>query len=221
MTKFGEAYIGSKEQRLFDVSGAIAIGAVSWPAVAAAALALKWETGSTAFLKQQRIGKNGEPFKILKIRTLVEQDLSGIQELGGSDHPLAGRIGRIVRKLGIDEFPQIVNVLRSDLHLVGVRTQIEITREQRRDADPYLYEDWDYWARQNPGALSPGAVLAHMHNGAYSENSDLIRDVMKLEIGHCETASLGRDMDFLISCPIKLIGAALRSGLRRSETSAD
>lgn len=206
VTKIGEAYIGSPEQTAFDIVAATSLGIASSPFLGAAAIALGIEQRDfRVFFRQGRIGKNGERFDIFKLRTIPGQDHSGQLEVGGSEHPRASLLGKIVRKAGIDELPQSINVLRRDIHFVGVRTQVPITMEQRHDADPVLFDEWSEWAKLNPGFIGPGQELAHLHPGAYTESSALISDVMRLDVIGCENASLSNDIACLARTPTSMV----------------
>jgi lipopolysaccharide/colanic/teichoic acid biosynthesis glycosyltransferase len=125
-------------KRALDVAasaGALALGA---PVLALAAAAIKLEDGGPVFFRQERIGKDGEAFHILKLRTMVV----GAEKLGAGyaidegDNRIT-RIGALLRRTSLDEVPELVNVLRGDMSLVGprptLRYQVEqYTEHQRR-----------------------------------------------------------------------------------------
>lgn len=110
-------------QRLFAVLGLL----VSSPVLAAAALAIRMKDGSPVLFKQMRVGRERVPFKILKLRTMVND----ADQLLAND-PHADRItttGRFLRKSSIDELPQLWNVARGDMALVGPRAMLpEVAR---------------------------------------------------------------------------------------------
>jgi lipopolysaccharide/colanic/teichoic acid biosynthesis glycosyltransferase len=125
-------------KRALDVAasaGALALGA---PVLALAAAAIKLEDGGPVFFRQERIGKDGEPFQILKLRTMVV----GAEKLGAGYAIDEGdsritRIGALLRRTSLDELPELLNVLRGDMSLVGprptLRYQVEqYTEHQRR-----------------------------------------------------------------------------------------
>ncbi len=121
MPKTGEAYIRSSEQRTLDIVGSSLLGLTSLPFLGAAALALRKDTkGSSVFFKQLRLGLDEEQFEVIKLRTLKSQTHTGVNEIGGPDHPDASKTGKVIRKLGIDELPQTINVLRGNIHLFGI-----------------------------------------------------------------------------------------------------
>ena len=94
------------------------------PLLAALALLVKLETRGPVFYRGVRTGWLGKPFRIFKFRTMVEN----AEKLGGSstpeDDPRVTRVGRLLRKYKLDEFPQLFNVIRGEMSLVGPRPQV-------------------------------------------------------------------------------------------------
>jgi lipopolysaccharide/colanic/teichoic acid biosynthesis glycosyltransferase len=92
------------------------------PIVAACALALVVEGGGPVFFRQRRIGQNGRPFVLLKLRSM-RQVSSGSKVTAQSD-PRITVVGRVLRKYKIDELPQLWNILRGDMSFVGPRPEV-------------------------------------------------------------------------------------------------
>jgi lipopolysaccharide/colanic/teichoic acid biosynthesis glycosyltransferase len=123
--------------RALDVAAAGVGLAVASPVLAAAALAIKLEGGPVLY-RQRRVGLNGEEFELLKLRTMevgAEQKGAGFAVEEGD--PRITGVGRVLRRLSIDEVPQLWNVVRGDMSLVGPRPtlayQVErYTSRQRR-----------------------------------------------------------------------------------------
>jgi lipopolysaccharide/colanic/teichoic acid biosynthesis glycosyltransferase len=124
--------------RAADISLAGLGLALTSPVLAAAALAIKVEDGGPVLYRQTRVGKDGAEFELLKLRTMVvgaESQGSGFAvDLGD---PRITRVGRLLRRLSIDELPQLWNVLRGDMSVIGPRPtlgyQVErYTPQQRR-----------------------------------------------------------------------------------------
>ncbi len=112
-------------KRAIDVTGA-ALGLVLlWPVFAACALAVRWESGRAGVLfRQERIGKDGRPFQILKFRSLTPSSERESQERWNiRDDNRVGPVGRVLRGTSLDELPQLINVLRGDMSLVGPRPE--------------------------------------------------------------------------------------------------
>lgn len=128
-------YHGTKrmEKRLFDITFAGAVLILGLPVLATIALAIKLTSKGPVFYRQERIGLGGEPFEILKFRTMVDgadQMLDELHPLNESDtgvlfkirnDPRVTPVGRFLRKFSLDEIPQFVNVLKRDMSVVGPR----------------------------------------------------------------------------------------------------
>ena len=106
----------SSLKRMFDVAGACAGLVVFAPVMAAVAIAVLIDDGRPLFFRQQRIGYRRRPFSILKIRTMRDGRTT--------------RVGRVLRATGLDEVPQLVNVLSGEMSAVGPRplTESDVAR---------------------------------------------------------------------------------------------
>jgi lipopolysaccharide/colanic/teichoic acid biosynthesis glycosyltransferase len=108
------------------------------PVLLLAALAIRIEGGGAVIYRQRRIGKHGAEFELLKLRTMVAgSDPVGVGTVVTRDDPRVTRVGRFLRRLSIDELPNLVNVLRGEMAIVGPRPTIEAqvrdyTARQRR-----------------------------------------------------------------------------------------
>jgi lipopolysaccharide/colanic/teichoic acid biosynthesis glycosyltransferase len=117
--------------RALDVAIAGAGLVVASPFLAAAALATKLGDGGPALYRQTRVGRNGEDFEMLKLRTMVE----GAERMGAGPAVDAGdsritRVGSFLRRTSMDELPQLWNVLRGDMSIVGPRPTFRYQVEQ-------------------------------------------------------------------------------------------
>jgi lipopolysaccharide/colanic/teichoic acid biosynthesis glycosyltransferase len=142
---------------------AIAGGALlaASPLLALAALAVKLEDGGPALYRQTRVGQNGVDFELLKLRTMVV----GAETLGAGlavdrGDPRITRTGRLLRKLSLDELPQLWNVVRGEMSVIGprptLRYQVEHYDERQRhrlDVKPGITG----WAQVNGRAALPWA----------------------------------------------------------------
>ena len=128
-------------KRLFDVViSCLALLVLAIP-VLALAIAIKIDDPGPAFFKQKRLGKNGKVFDMLKLRSMIigaESKGSGVYS--GKGDPRVTRVGRFLRATSLDELPQIWNMLRGDMSLIGPRPPLtyhpwpleQYTAEQRR-----------------------------------------------------------------------------------------
>ena len=111
-------------KRLVDIAVAGLCLLLSAPLLAAAALAVRLEGGPGIIFRQERVGVAGQPFTILKLRSMKPSSTTeSAQRWSIRDDARVGRVGRMLRKLSIDELPQLWNVLRGDMSLVGPRPE--------------------------------------------------------------------------------------------------
>jgi lipopolysaccharide/colanic/teichoic acid biosynthesis glycosyltransferase len=124
--------------RVLDVVLAAALLLVAAPLLALAALAIRLESRGPVFYRQLRVGRDGEPFELWKLRTMVP----GAESMGAGIYVLDGdaritRVGRMLRRFSLDELPNLVNVLRGEMAIVGPRPTVQeqvdrYTDRQRR-----------------------------------------------------------------------------------------
>ena len=120
--------------RIRDVVGAALGLVVASPALALAAAGIKLDDRGPILYRQRRVGRNGEEFELLKLRTMVvgaEQQGAGWAVDAGD--PRITRVGRVLRRLSIDELPQLWNVVRGEMSLVGPRPTLRYQVEQYTD----------------------------------------------------------------------------------------
>jgi lipopolysaccharide/colanic/teichoic acid biosynthesis glycosyltransferase len=110
-------------KRLFDLFVSIAGLTVLAPLLLAIAVLVRLECAGPVLFRQARIGRHGVPFEILKFRTMYESTAIGPQ-LTVSGDPRITRIGRLLRATKLDELPQLVNVVRGQMSLVGPRPEV-------------------------------------------------------------------------------------------------
>lgn len=108
------------------------------PVLLIAAVAIRLEGRGPVTYRQRRVGKGGQVFELLKLRTMVEgSDPVGVGTVVTRDDPRVTRVGRLLRRFSLDEVPNLVNVLRGEMSIVGPRPTIEAqvddyTPHQRR-----------------------------------------------------------------------------------------
>jgi sugar transferase (PEP-CTERM system associated) len=116
--------LGSK--RLFDVAGALVVLALTWPLMVLTAVAIRIESraGEPILYRQERVGERGEPFQLIKFRSMrTDAELDGVARWASSNDDRVTRVGRLIRKARLDELPQLVNVLRGEMSLIGPRPE--------------------------------------------------------------------------------------------------
>jgi lipopolysaccharide/colanic/teichoic acid biosynthesis glycosyltransferase len=145
--------------RAFDVLIASLLLVVTSPLLLAALIAIRLESKGSPIYKQLRIGKDGEPFELLKLRTMV----TGAEHIGAGlaineGDPRITRVGAILRRFSLDELPNLFNVLRGELAIVGPRPTIpaqvdQYTERQRRRLE--VKPGISGWAQVNGRAALP------------------------------------------------------------------
>jgi lipopolysaccharide/colanic/teichoic acid biosynthesis glycosyltransferase len=127
--------------RALDVAGASVALTLASPVLAVAALAIKLEDRGPVLYRQRRVGKDGSEFELVKLRTMVpgaEKHGAGFAVNRGD--PRITRMGRLLRRLSLDELPQLWNVVRGEMSLIGPRPTLQYqvdqyTPRQRRRLD--------------------------------------------------------------------------------------
>jgi lipopolysaccharide/colanic/teichoic acid biosynthesis glycosyltransferase len=124
--------------RFFDILAASLLLVIGSPVLLAAVVAIRLESRGPAFYRQRRVGRDGAPFELWKLRTMVP----GAEAMGAGIYVLEGdpritRVGSMLRRFSIDELPNLFNVLKGDLAIVGPRPTIQeqvdrYTDRQRR-----------------------------------------------------------------------------------------
>jgi len=145
--------------RPLDRALALAALVIAAPVVALAALAIRLEGGGPAMYRQRRVGRGGERFELFKLRTMV----SGAEWIGAgiavdAGDPRITRVGALLRRLSLDELPNLLNVVRGEMALVGPRPTIQAqvdryTERQRRRLE--VRPGITGWAQINGRATLP------------------------------------------------------------------
>jgi lipopolysaccharide/colanic/teichoic acid biosynthesis glycosyltransferase len=124
--------------RIFDIAAALLALALLSPILLVAAIAIKLGSHGPVVYRQRRVGLGGEEFEMLKLRTMVEgSDPIGVGTVVTRDDPRVTAPGRVLRRASLDEIPNLVNVLRGEMAIVGPRPTIpaqvaDYTPRQRR-----------------------------------------------------------------------------------------
>ena len=187
---------GDALNRALDVAGAALGLAVASPALAAAAIAIKLEDRGPVLYRQERIGKDGTPFELVKLRTMVvgaEGQGAGFAVDEGDSR--ITRAGRILRRLSVDELPQLWNVLRGDMSLIGPRPTLAYQVEQ-------------YSPRQRRRLeVKPGLTgWAQIHGRAALPWDERI----ELDVWYVEHRSPLLDLRILLRTPLALFGGTYK-----------
>lgn len=162
------------------------------------AIGVKMSTSGPILFLQERIGLNGRPFKIIKFRTMfIDSEKSGPQ-LSSSNDPRITPIGKFMRKLRFDEFPQFFNVLKGDMSLVGPRPERQFYIDQIVQIEPQFL----HLTNVRPGITSWGQVKY-----GYAENVDQMLQRMKFDLLYMKNRTLALDFKILLYTILIIIKA--------------
>jgi len=169
------------------------------PVQAAVAQAIKMESRGPVFYRGVRAGRHGKPFRIFKFRTMVmNAEALGSASTAEDDRRIT-RVGRILRKVKLDELPQLLNVLRGEMSLVGPRPQVTWAVEQ------YTAEERTI-LRVRPGITDPASVRFRNESEILRGSADPDKDYF--EKIHPEKMRLSieyvRKQSFMLDCKILL-----------------
>jgi lipopolysaccharide/colanic/teichoic acid biosynthesis glycosyltransferase len=182
--------------RALDVAGASLGLVVSAPFLGLAALVIKLEDRGPVFYRQQRVGKDGADFELLKLRTMIV----GAERVGAGYAVNVGderitRVGRVLRRLSFDELPQLWNVVRGDMSLIGPRPTLR-------------YQVDRYTPRQRRRLeVKPGITgWAQVHGRAALPWAERI----ELDVWYVEHKSPWLDLRILLRTPLALFGGTYK-----------
>jgi lipopolysaccharide/colanic/teichoic acid biosynthesis glycosyltransferase len=181
-------------RRAIDIAVAAVLLLLTAPLLALAVLAIRIESRGRAFYRQRRAGKDGQSFDVFKLRTMVD----GAEHTGAGLAVNAGdaritRVGALLRRTSLDELPNLLNVLRGEMSLIGPRPTLPVQVEQ-------------YSARQRRRLeVKPGITgWAQVHGRASLPWSERI----ELDLYYIEHRSLALDLKILARTPAMVLGGA-------------
>jgi sugar transferase (PEP-CTERM system associated) len=190
---YGEGFVQSSlrrmTKRLMDISAALVLLFLALPVLLVAMLAIVIESGLPVFFTQERVGRGGRTFKVLKLRTMrTDAEGDGVARWASAKDSRVNRVGRLLRKLRIDELPQLINVLSGEMSLVGPRPErpvfVEKLREQIRfyDVRHSVKPGLTGWAqiRYSYGASVDDARRKLEFDLFYVKNNTLVLDALIL-----------------------------------------
>lgn len=176
-------------KRTFDATLSGVLLLVFSPLMALCALAVRIEDGKPVFYSQERMGKGGEVFRILKFRTMrTDAEKGGPALYAGDDDPRLTRVGKFLRQHHLDELPQLWNVFKGDMSFIGYRPERAFYINKIMEVNPryrYLYQI-------RPGVTS----YATLYNG-YTDSLEKMLRRLDLDLYYLRNHSLGFDARIL------------------------
>ena len=184
-------------KRTTDILLSVPCLILSSPLFAIISLAIKWEDGLPIIYKQERIGLHGKPFNIYKFRSMkadAEKDGPNLLEIEGDTR--LTHVGKFIRTHHLDELPQLWNILKGDMSLVGPRPERKYYIDQIMEHDPrytYLYQI-------RPGATS----YATLYNG-YTDTMPKMLRRLSLDLFYMEHRSWLFDAKILFKTLVNIM----------------
>jgi sugar transferase (PEP-CTERM system associated) len=186
---FAQDPVRTAVKRIVDVVGSLVLLALAAPVMVLAAAAIALESGRPILYHQERVGRGGRTFQCLKFRSMrTDAEKDGVARWASASDPRVTRVGRLLRKSRIDELPQLLNVLRGEMSLVGPRPERPAFVRQLAEAVPYydvrhsVKPGVTGWAqvRYSYGASVEDATRKLQYDLYYVKNHSLFLDVLIL-----------------------------------------
>jgi len=176
-------------KRFFDILFSVIALIICLLPIIIISIAIKIDSRGTVFFRQERIGKSGIPFTMMKFRTMRSNAEIGVPQLSNATDERVTQIGHFLRKYRIDEIPQFLNILRGDMSLVGPRPERAFFIKKITDIAPYyclLY-------KIQPGLTSWGPIRI-----GYSDTIEKMIERLNYDIIYMDNMSLFVDLKILV-----------------------
>ncbi len=187
---FTQAVLKKTEKRVLDILLALILFVVTLPIMLIAALAIFVESGGPIFYRQQRVGLRGKTFTVFKFRSMrVDAESDGQPVWANKEDDRVTRVGRIIRKIRVDELPQLINVLLGEMSFVGPRPERpEFVAELAR-AIPYF----DLRHHVKPG-ITGWAQVSYPYGSSIQDS----REKLQYDLYYLKNYSIFLDVNILL-----------------------
>ncbi len=205
---------GEFAKRAFDFTVALVTLLMVWPLILVIAALIKLDTKGPVFYRQERAGKDGEPFRIFKFRTMIVGAFRSGARLTVRRDPRITTFGQVLRWTKVDELPQFINVLLGDMSLVGPRPE-----------DPYFTNFYTDEQRQvlsvRPGIIGPSQVDGRDEVEKYPEGVEnveeyyikhILPEKLVCDLEYVRTATFWGDARFLVTGFIHVLLSQVKTG---------
>ncbi len=172
-------------KRMFDLVFALVGLVLSSPIMLFTAIAIRLESPGPIFYLQHRVGMDGKDFKVIKFRSMRQDAEKDGPRWASENDPRITRVGRIIRKLRIDELPQFINVIKNDMSFVGPRPERRYFVDQLEKAIPF------YALRLH---AKPGITGWAQINYPYGDTVEDAKEKLKFELYYMKHRSLWLDL---------------------------
>jgi lipopolysaccharide/colanic/teichoic acid biosynthesis glycosyltransferase len=185
-------------KRAIDILFALPGVLIAAPIVGLLALLVKLTSRGPAFYLQERVGKDGRVFKIVKLRTMVQNAEADTGPVWASaNDPRETALGRILRRTHLDELPQLWNVLKGDMSLIGPRPERPVFVEKFRREIP------NYTARL---AVRPGITGWAQVNHVYDQTVEDVRRKVQYDCEYIDRMGWGIDLKIMVATAKRMLG---------------
>ena len=189
-------------KRAFDLAAAAAILLVAWPVMLLTAVAIRLESRGPVIYRQERVGMNGQPFRLMKFRSMNVLEADDSPNWTRQNDPRVTRVGAFIRKTHLDELPQLFNVLKGDMSFVGPRPERPVFVGELNDKIPYYPQRH----RVKPG-ITGWAQLCYPY-GASVEDA---KEKLQYDLYYLKNHSLLLDLIILLqTVEVVLVGEGAR-----------
>jgi lipopolysaccharide/colanic/teichoic acid biosynthesis glycosyltransferase len=197
VTKSKKAYFYLKQG--FDILLSIFVLFCLSPALCLIMILIKLDSPGPIFFLQERVGRDGKPFKIIKFRTMVaDAEKNGPQWANANDSRITS-VGRILRKYRLDEIPQLINVIRNEMAIIGPRPEREYFIQEFEKTVPHF---------QKRLCVKPGITGLAQISGGYELTP---REKLEKDLIYIETCSILTDTKIALkSIPVILFAKGWR-----------
>ncbi len=163
--------------------------ALSLPLIGLAGLAIIAESGFPIFYRQDRVGRGGRTFRIFKLRTMRQDAEQDGPQFASEDDPRITRVGRFLRRIRLDELPQLINVFRGEMAIVGPRPERPVFVNQFESLSPYF-------TLRN--SVRPGITGWAQVMYGYASGSDEALEKLSYDLYYIKHFSLRQDLEILL-----------------------
>ena len=183
-------------KRIFDILLSLFLLILYSPLLIISMLLIKLTSKGPVFYKQERVGRNEKTFIMYKFRSMVQNAEEYGPEWAGEQDPRITKVGKILRKMYIDEIPQLVNVLKNEMSIVGPRPERPFFVKKLKSEIPYYYKRLSV----KPG-ITGWAQIKHKYDSSLED----VKEKLQYDFYYIENMSLKLDFKIMINTTIVVL----------------
>ena len=198
-------------KRTLDLAVSVPALVLLLPVLGACAVAVVWDSSGPVLFRQSRVGRFGRPIQVLKFRTMFHSEVPQNRRLTVKGDERVTRVGRYLRKFKLDELPQLINVIRGDMSVVGPRPEVEEYVASYNSEQARVLQ-------MKPGITGAASVVYSDEEAELARHQDserYYRDVvmpskLRLDLSYGQHISLLNDLELILRTAFKIIRAPRR-----------